>query len=131
MKAKLDPHVLMAKAERACQSARALYDLGDMDGACNRAYYAMFDAARSALIAQGTPVAADIGQTHNGLITAFGLHLVKQGPVPKDIGRLLKRAEEMRLIADYTGNSIEDEDAFAILEQAEIFVATLKALVKA
>ena len=91
----------------------------------------MFDAARSALISQGTPVAADIGKTHNGLITAFGLHLVKQGPVPKDIGRLLKRAGEMRLIADYTGNSIEDEDTFAILKQAEIFVATLKALVKA
>ena len=44
---------LMAKAERACSSARALLDLGDVDGACNRAYYAMLDAARAALLASG------------------------------------------------------------------------------
>lgn len=35
----------MAKADTACSSARALLDLGDVDGAANRAYYAMFDAA--------------------------------------------------------------------------------------
>lgn len=38
----------MAKARRARDSAQALLDLGDVDGACNRAYYAMFDAARAA-----------------------------------------------------------------------------------
>lgn len=32
---------LMSKAVRACASARALLDLDDVDGACNRAYYAM------------------------------------------------------------------------------------------
>lgn len=46
----LTPGVLMAKAARACVSARALLDLNDVDGACNRAYYAMFDAARAALL---------------------------------------------------------------------------------
>ena len=40
--------ILIAKAHTACSSARALFDLGDMDGAANRAYYAMFDAARAA-----------------------------------------------------------------------------------
>ncbi|WP_204848259.1 HEPN domain-containing protein [Rhodopila globiformis] len=43
----------MAKAARAAESARALLDRGDADGACNRAYYAMFDAARAALLAVG------------------------------------------------------------------------------
>ena len=46
----LTPQVLMTKADRACTSARALLDLGDVDGACNRAYYAMFDAARAACL---------------------------------------------------------------------------------
>ncbi|MEW6167130.1 MAG: hypothetical protein AB1651_05480 [Pseudomonadota bacterium] len=41
----LTPAALMAKADTACSSARALLDLGDVDGAANRAYYAMFDAA--------------------------------------------------------------------------------------
>lgn len=43
----------MDKAEPACASACALLDLGDVDGACNRAYYAMFDAARAALLVSG------------------------------------------------------------------------------
>ena len=43
--------VLMAKARTACASARTLLDRQDTDGACNRAYYAMFDAARAALLA--------------------------------------------------------------------------------
>ena len=37
---------LMAKAAQAGESARTLLERGDADGACNRAYYAMFDAAR-------------------------------------------------------------------------------------
>jgi uncharacterized protein (UPF0332 family) len=47
------------KAVRACISARVLLDLGDVDGACNRAYYAMFDAARAALLASGALVQID------------------------------------------------------------------------
>jgi len=37
---------LLAKAIRAAASAKMLLDAGDADGACNRAYYAMFDAGR-------------------------------------------------------------------------------------
>ena len=47
----LTAEALMAKAETATASANALLALGDVDGACNRAYYAMFDAARAALLA--------------------------------------------------------------------------------
>jgi HEPN domain len=47
---------LMAKARTACESARALLERKDCDGACNRAYYAMFDAARAALLATNAEV---------------------------------------------------------------------------
>ena len=87
---------LMGKALQACSSARALLDLGDADGACNRAYYAMFDAARATLVAAGAPVPPDIGKTHRGVINAFGEHLVKAGRVPKELVRLLKHAETFR-----------------------------------
>jgi len=122
----LTPAALMAKAERACSSARALLALGDVDGACNRAYYAMFDAARAALLASGAPVRPDIGKTHSGLINAFSEHLIRNGPVTKEMGRLLKRAEEIRLVADYKGDSVELSDTQEMVEQAETFVATLK-----
>ena len=126
MSGELTAQALMLKAARACTSARALLELGDVDGACSRAYYAMFDAARAALLASGAPIEPDIGKTHGGLITAFSLHLVKNGPIPKELGRLLKRAEEIRLVADYKGDSVELEDAREIVEQAEIFVKALR-----
>jgi uncharacterized protein (UPF0332 family) len=122
----LTPDALMAKAIRACDSARVLFDLGDVDGACNRAYYAMFDSARAALLVSNAPVPPEIGKTHGGLITAFSQHLVKNGPIPKDIGRLLKRAEEIRLVADYRGDSVELADTREMVEQAERFVETIR-----
>lgn len=127
MSGDLTPEALMAKAVRACASARALLDLDDVDGACNRAYYAMFDAARAALLASGAPVKPDIGKTHSGLISAFGGHLVKNGPISKEMGRLLKRAEEIRIVADYKSDSVELVDAREMVEQAEVFVATIRA----
>ena len=69
----------MAKAERALASAKLLLDSGDVDGACNRAYYAMFDAARAALLSINAPVPAEVARTLSGLIAAFSLHLVKPG----------------------------------------------------
>lgn len=119
---------LMVKARQACDSARALLDRNDADGACNRAYYAMFDAARAALLATKAPVPPNIGKTHSGVLNAFSLHLVKTALVPRDIGRLLKRAEEIRIVADYNGESVELEDAREMVSQAEMFIATLAEL---
>lgn len=117
----------MTKALRAEVSARVLLSAGGVDGACNRAYYAMFDAARAALMLSGAPVSPEIGRTHSGLITAFGNYLVKNGPISKEVGRLLSRAMRIRLIADYTGDPVEVEDARKLVEQAKIFIATLQA----
>jgi uncharacterized protein (UPF0332 family) len=42
------------------------------------------------------------------------------------MGRLLKRAEEIRLVADYTGELIELSDAREIVGQAEVFVLAMR-----
>jgi uncharacterized protein (UPF0332 family) len=114
---------LMQKAARALDSARLLLDAGDTDGACNRAYYAMFDAARAALASEAEPEAT---RTHSGLIAAFGLRLIKTGRLPKELGRMLNRAEEVRLLADYTGGAVEPQDARELLSQAEVFVRAVR-----
>ncbi|WP_216241584.1 HEPN domain-containing protein [Polynucleobacter sp. Fuers-14] len=44
---------LFIKATTAAASEKILLNADDFDGACNRAYYAMFDAARGALLASG------------------------------------------------------------------------------
>ena len=83
VKVRCDPierRARLIKAIRALASARLLLDAGDTDGTCNRAYYAMFDAARAALAGEDTP---ETTRTHSGLIAAFGLQLVKPGRLPR------------------------------------------------
>jgi uncharacterized protein (UPF0332 family) len=117
---------LMAKAVRAAESAQALLDLEDADGACNRAYYAMFDAARAALLAVGY----EIGKTHRGVLIAFNDRLVKDGPIPRETGRLLKHAEAFRYVADYSDNAVDLADAREMVEQAKTFVAVVRSIME-
>lgn len=118
----------MAKAERAITSAAALHQMGDSDGACNRAYYAMFDAARAALIATSAPVTPESIKTHSGLITAFSLHLVKTGKVALAHGRAINKIEDLRLIADYKDEALSLEDAQWAIQQAREFIAAIQKL---
>ena len=118
----MNPADLMDKASRALASAKLLLDAGDVDGACNRAYYAMFDAARAALIWSGAPVEPTVAKTHSGLISAFSLHLVKTGRLPVELGKALNRAAEIRLVADYTGEEVTVDKAQWAIEQAASFV---------
>ncbi len=113
---------LMAKAVQAAISAKVLLDTGDADGASNRAYYAIFDAARAALLASGH----EVGKTHQGVLNAFSDRLVKNGPLPKELGRLLKHAETFRYVADYQGDPVELGDAREMVTQAEAFVAAMR-----
>ena len=113
----------MAKAVQAVASARMLLAFGDADGACNRAYYAMFDAARAVLLASGY----EIGKTHSGILNAFSERFVKNCLLPKEIGRLLKHAETFRYVADYESESVDESDAKKMVQQADNFVATLQA----
>jgi uncharacterized protein (UPF0332 family) len=66
----------MQKAARSLSAARLLLDNNYTDEACSRAYYAMFDAARAALIAAAAPVEAEVARTHRGLMSAFSQHIV-------------------------------------------------------
>lgn len=120
---------LLAKAARATASARVLLDAGDFDGACNRAYYAMFDAARAVLVATNAPVEPEVARTHGGLITAFSLHLVKRGRVSLELGKALNRALELRLVADYKSESVQREDVAWAVDQAQAFVRAMQSIV--
>ena len=116
---------LFAKARTAAASARILLTAGDLDGACNRAYYAMFDAARAALIASGHEDSIVNTKTHSGLISNFSLKLVKSGLVSIELGKSLNKVEDLRLMTDYKGDSVELEDATWAIDQADIFVIEL------
>ena len=119
---------LFDKAATALSSAQLLFKSGDFDGTCNRAYYAMFDAARAALlVADGNESALAI-KTHGGLISAFSLRLVKSGVVSLELGKSFNKVEDLRLVADYKGDPVETEQAQWAVDQAKIFVEVLSAL---
>jgi len=122
----MSPQDLIAKAGRAMESAKLLQDAGDIDGACNRAYYSMFDAAKAVLLATVPTIDPTIGKTHGGLIAAFGLHMVKTGLIPAEFGRAFNRAHDIRQVADYTGDLIGSEDVTRLIQQANDFVEFIK-----
>jgi uncharacterized protein (UPF0332 family) len=86
----------------------------------------MFDASRAALIASKASVSRDIAKSHAGLIAAVSLHLVENGPLPREVGRLLNRAEDVRLVADYRGGVVELDDARELVVQAERFIEAIR-----
>ena len=116
---------LMIKSKRALASAKLLLVADDADGSCNRAYYAMYDSARAALIAAGFEEAAITTKTHTGLISVFSQHLIKTKQLPTELGRSLNKVEDIRLMADYLGKGIELDKANWALQQAEAFVTAI------
>ena len=119
---------LFEKAATALNSSQLLFSSGDYDGACNRAYYAMFDAARAALlIEEGDDSVLSI-KTHSGLISTFGIRLVKSGKVSLELGKSFNKVEDLRLVADYKGDPVESEQAHWAVDQARAFVEALRAL---
>jgi uncharacterized protein (UPF0332 family) len=101
------------------ESARILLNHGDPEGAVNRAYYSAFDAAHYALLSENIEYDPAQTRTHNGLITVFSLQLVKTGLIAKEIGRDLNRLQQLRQLADYTGESIDDASAMTAIESVE------------
>ena len=118
----MTPAELLARAQRAATSAKLLFDAGDLSGACNRAYYAMFDAARAALLAAHAPVKSEAIKTHSGLISAFSLHLVKPGIIPAQHGKALRQVDQIRLVADYSDEEVDSDTAASALGHADGFV---------
>ena len=119
---------IMDNAGQALASARILLTAGDSDGATNRAYYAMFDAAIAALEWVGIGTAQDQHKTHGGLIGSFGLHLVRTGRLPAELGRSLNRVQELRLTGDYLAEPVPLEKARWAVQEADTFVAGIQRL---
>ena len=122
-----DPDAYMRKAERTLRAARAMLRDQDSEGACNRAYYAMFNAAHAALLAADIGAPDDGYKTHGGLIGAFGKQLVLSGQVGAEQGRSINQVQRLRQIADYVGDPPSLEDAAWAVAQAETFVAVVRA----
>lgn len=111
----------LAKAREKARVARDLYAKGEWDDAISRAYYAAYHAAQAALLTEGQRA-----DTHKGVVTLFGLLLVKTGKLDKRWGKLLSNLKDDREAGDYDALSYLDEDtARRAVREAEEFVAAV------
>lgn len=115
------------KAKSAADEARILLDAGRPDGAVSRAYYSMFDAARVALALNSAELAD--AKTHATILRRFSRHLIVTGKIDAAHGRALRRAFEMRLLADYDAPSIPLDRARTIVDDAGQFLDAISVLV--
>lgn len=120
------PSSYMGRAESTLSEARILIQAAAVRGACNRACYAMFHAAHAALFALGIEGLNSPIKTHNGLVARFGQEIILPGHLPRDLGHVLSRASDFRLLADYSDDTITLADAASTVERAEAFVAAVK-----
>ena len=88
---------LETSAREAAEEARLLFRAQLFRGACSRAYYAMFNAARAMLTLRGYK--AEAVKTHKSVLRLFSLEFVKTGPFDAEIGQMLRRAAEARHVA--------------------------------
>lgn len=77
-------------------SARILLRAGEYKGANNRAYYAIFHAINTVHAVNG-----DAFKRHKDAIANFNKSYVKTEIFPREIGRKISEAEEIRHASDY------------------------------
>lgn len=115
----------LVQAELRLKAARQLQETGFYDDAVSRAYYSMYFAATAMFLARGIRV-----KTHRGLVARFGREFVETGLIEAHFGRILRIAEELRSEADYSIiRQISDEEAAAILNDADKFLARAKDII--
>jgi uncharacterized protein (UPF0332 family) len=93
----------LAKAHAARRAARALADLGLYDDAASRLYYAAFHLVSAALLCLGIQA-----QTHRGVASLLGQHLVKPGLLPASVARDFAVLLGLRSQADYNRHFLLD-----------------------
>lgn len=112
------------KANEFVQTAQRCLLEGWYNSAVNRAYYAMFHAARTALAA----IAIDRPQwSHGGLHATFATELVRRRKrFPLACVHALTEAMELRHMADYSDLQISRRQATRTVQAAEDFLARVR-----
>ena len=105
-------------AKKRLEAAKLLFEKDMLEDAVNRAYYAFFHAAKAMLNALGHDA-----KTHSGLISEFGLRIIKTGMLDKKFGQFFRKAFEMRESSDYEiGITFGKEEVQTLIKNAEEFL---------
>ncbi len=99
-----------AKDDVKC--ARVLYDIDEYRAANNRAYYAIFHAINAVHALNGVSY-----RRHKDAVANFNKEYIKTEIFPRELGRAISSAEEIRHASDYNDFYIASADE--ALEQIE------------
>ena len=118
----------MERAHQTLGAAKLLSDQNaDTASIVNRAYYAIFYAALAILATVGEETSK-----HSGVIALFDKHFIKTGVLPKEMGKFLHTAFDIRQTADYEDKAdISREMARQILAFANEFVISVEKKLRA
>lgn len=83
-------------ARNDLKSARALFSIEDYKGANNRAYYSIFHAINAV-----HAVSDKAYKRHKDAVANFNKDYVKTSVFPREMGRKIGQAEEIRHASDY------------------------------
>jgi len=113
----------MERAYQTLNTAQLLREQNtDTASIVNRAYYAMFYAALALLATIGEETSK-----HSGVMALFDRHFIKTGVLPKEMGKFLHTAFDVRQTGDYEDRpEISQAMAEQILEFAVKFVKSVE-----
>ena len=86
----------LKRSEESLRASQALLELGLLNDAVSRAYYAALPVARALLLTRGVEP-----QTHAGVSSMLGLHFIAPGRMSPRHAKELTRLEQFRGEADY------------------------------
>ena len=120
------PATWLELAENKLGHARRIFEINLYDDAVSRAYYAMFYAAKAALLSEDVDL-----RRHSSAVAKFRELFVVTGRVDAEYLRYLGRAQSARERSDYAPFApLSKEGAEEILDTASAFVAKIKELLK-
>ncbi len=115
--------IYLAKAERSLAGAELEFAHDLYNNTVNRAYYACYQAAVAALIAEGLQPPLENFWSHDHVQAEFPARLVDERKLyPREFRATLKAIFDERLKADYEPELISAASAAAALEHAQRFV---------
>lgn len=113
------------RANKTFADAKAIVEAGMWNAAANRLYYSCYYMVTALLVSKGYETG-----THSGVITLFGLHFVKEGLVPEEMGRFYSKLFELRQTGDYADwVYLKEEDVAPLVPKVEEFLKTLQSIV--
>jgi len=116
----------LEKAEERLEAANYLLEGKYYEDAVSRAYYSMYYAAKAILTLKNVEP-----KTHEGVLSMFGLHAIRENEVEEYYGKALRFAKEEREKSDYdVAVEISKEEAESIVEDAEKFLERIKGAIK-